>query len=89
MTASKHKLKPSVVQARQGDTVLIEIENVSPQEQNLMIRDPQGRTIDCFKLGARERIKVRVSLEEAGTYEFLRDKSFHPCVGMKDRIEVQ
>ncbi len=89
MAASKHEVKPSVVQARQGDTLIIEVENVSFQEQNLLIKDPQGRTIDCHKVGARERIKVRVNLEEAGAYEFLRDKPFYPCAVMKDRIEVQ
>ncbi len=88
MTASNFKFDPSVVQAKVGDNILLEIRNTSSGTHNFALKDPKGKVIKSIDLPPNQKTTVKISLKEAGVYKFYCDKPFHPSMGMKGRLEV-
>ncbi len=88
MQASSFSFDPNNIEAKQGDTLLIKIRNVSSIAHNLTIKDPKGQIIQTVDLPANETVTMVVGLFMAGTYEFYCDKPLHPTLGMKGEIQV-
>jgi plastocyanin len=88
MKASSFSFDPNNIEAKQGDTLLIKIRNVSSTAHNLTLKDPKGRIIQSADLPPNETVTMAVELPVAGTYEFYCDKPLHPTLGMKGKIQV-
>jgi len=88
MTASNMKFEPSVVQAQVGDHISLEIRNTASGSHNFTLKDPKGQVMVSVDLPPNQKTTVKISLEEAGVYEFNCDKPFHTTMGMKGRLEV-
>jgi uncharacterized cupredoxin-like copper-binding protein len=89
MKASSFSFDPNNIEARQGDTLLIKIRNVSSMTHNLTIKDPKGQIIQSADLPPNETVTMAVELPMAGTYEFYCNKPLHPTFGMKGEIQVR
>ena len=88
MTASNFKFEPAVIQAQVGNNISLEIRNTASGNHNFTLKDPKGQVIQSYDLPPNQKITVKVSLKEAGVYEFYCDKPFHSTMGMKGRLEV-
>jgi plastocyanin len=86
MEASSYNFKPDTIKAHPGDTVKLDITNVSDSEHNFTITDPRKQILQSIELPPHKTTSVTVSLPEKGTYDFYCNKPFHPTMGMKGRI---
>jgi len=88
MEASSFKFTPNNIKATQGDEITIQITNVSDAGHDFTIKDPQGQIIKSVDLPSKQKVEIRVTLSEAGEYDFYCDKPFHSSFGMKGQIEA-
>ena len=88
MKASSYEFQPNNIKANQGDTILLNITNISGTQHNFTIKDPGGKIIHSVALIPNKTEHVKITFSEKGTYDFYCDKPFHPTLGMKGRIEV-
>ncbi len=89
MRASNFAFDPNVIQGRQGDEILLLIENASAFEHNITVVSPSGETLIARDLPAGRTVPVKLTLTEAGEYAFHCDKPMHPRFGMTGRFEVR
>lgn len=87
--ASNFAFDPDVIVAHKGDTLVLNITDVSGETHNITVKDPSGTVIKKEDIPARQTIAVEVPLQAAGVYPFYCDKPFHSSLGMKGRIEVK
>ncbi len=88
MKADSLYFEPNYIKAHRGDILTIKVENVARIDHNLTIQTPQGKTLVSVDIPGKGTATAKVSLEEAGTYNFYCDKPLHAGMGMKGRIEV-
>lgn len=88
ITASSFKFEPSHIVTRQGDILIINIENVSSTDHNFSLKDPRGNVMVSVDVPGKETVEVKVTLKEPGTYDFFCHKPLHPTLGMKGTLEV-
>ncbi len=88
MKASDFKFEPNNIKTFKGNVIVFRVENTSGTGHNFTVEDPQGRALQSVALPPKETVEIRVSLAEAGIYEFHCDKPFHSGFGMKGRVEV-
>lgn len=88
MTASNMKFEPDVVRAQVGDNITLDIKNIASGSHNFTLKDPKGQVMKSVDLSPNQTATVKISLKEAGVYEFYCDKPFHATMGMKGRLEV-
>ncbi len=88
MKASSYKFEPNNIRANQGDTIVLNITNISGKQHNFTIKDPGGKIVQSVELLPNKTERVRISFPEKGTYDFYCNKPFHPTLGMKGHIEV-
>ena len=88
MKASNFKFVPNNIKAYRGDLIMLEVENVSDSEHNLTIKDPHGQVLQNADIPPKKTVAFRITLPEAGEYDFYCDEPFHATFGMKGRIEV-
>jgi len=88
MKAGDFTFEPNNIKAYKGDVIVFRIENISGSGHNFTIKDPQGNNLQSVGLPSKESVTIKVSLAEAGTYEFYCDKPFHSGFGMKGQIVV-
>ncbi len=88
MKAGSYKLEPNNIKANQGDTIVLNITNISGKQHNFTIKDPGGKILQSVELLPNKTEHVKISLPERGTYNFYCNKPFHSTLGMKGRIEV-
>jgi plastocyanin len=88
MKIASYSFDPNYIRARQGDTLTINLQNVSGSEHNLTIKNPEGKTIVSQDVTAGSTAMVKVELPAQGGYDFYCDKTGHSTLGMKGRIEV-
>ncbi len=88
MKVSSYEFKPNNIKANQGDTIVLNITNISGSQHNFTIKDPGGKIIHNVELLPNKTEHVRITFTEKGTYDFYCDKPFHPTLGMKGRVEV-
>lgn len=86
MEASSFEFRPNNIRAAQGDTVALDITNISDTGHNFTVENPQGRVIQSVDLPPGETVHVEIALEQPGGYDFYCNKPFHPTFGMKGRI---
>lgn len=89
LTAKSFSFTPETIQARAGDELTLEVDNISGSDHNLTIETPGGRTLRSVDLPARERITVKVRLKEAGTYPFYCEQPYHSTLGMRGSIQAE
>ena len=88
ITASSFKFEPSVIEARRGTELTLEIVNVADASHNFTIKDPHDQILRSVDLPPKQTVSLKIPLQEAGTYEFYCDIPFHATLGMKGKIEV-
>ncbi len=88
MNASSYKFEPNNIKANQGDTIVLNITNVSDKQHNFTIKDPGGKIIQSVELLPKKTVPVKISFPEKGSYDFYCNKPFHPTLGMKGSIQV-
>jgi plastocyanin len=86
--ASSYKFEPNNIKVNQGDTIVIHMTNISDKEHNFTLKDPEGKILKSVDLHPNTPEHLTLSFPEKGIYNFYCDKSFHPTMGMKGRIEV-
>ena len=52
------------------------------------MKDPQGQIIKSVDLPSKQTVEIKITLSEAGEYDFYCDKPFHSSFGMKGQVEV-
>jgi len=89
MKASSFDFDPDVIRARQGDRLVLVIENVAGIHHNFTLKDPSGEILVDKHLPEKETVRVEVPLTHAGEYPFYCDKPLHATFGMKGRVIVE
>jgi uncharacterized cupredoxin-like copper-binding protein len=88
MKASSYEFYPNVIQAHQGDRLVLVIQNVAGTTHNFTVKNPSGEVMVTKDLPANEAVRVEVRLTQAGEYPFYCDKPLHAVFGMKGHLEV-
>lgn len=88
MKIDSYSFDPNYIRARQGDILIINLQNISGSEHNLTIKNPQGKTILSQNVAAGNTASVKFDLPVQGVYNFYCDKTGHSIMGMKGQIEV-
>jgi uncharacterized cupredoxin-like copper-binding protein len=88
LKADSFKFEPNNIKAYQGDIIVLKIENVSCATHNFTIEDPRENIIQSVDLPSYKTVEIKVTISEAGTYNFYCNKPFHKLFGMKGQIEV-
>jgi plastocyanin len=88
MEADSFKFTPNNIKASQGDELTIKITNVADTGHDFTIKDPQRQVIKSMDLPSKQTVEIKITLSEAGEYDFYCDKPFHSLFGMKGQIEV-
>jgi plastocyanin len=86
--ADSFKFTPNNIKASQEDEIAITITNISDAGHDFTIKDPHGKIIKNVDLPSKQTVEIRITLSEAGEYDFYCDKPFHSSFGMKGQIEV-
>ncbi len=89
MKASSFDFDPDVIHARQGDRLVLAIENVAGIEHNFTLKNPAGEVLVEKDLPENEIVRIEVPLLQAGEYPFYCHKPLHTTFGMKGRIVVE
>ena len=89
MKASSFNFDPDVIRARQGDQLVLNIENVSTIEHNFTLKNPAGETLVSKDLPEHQTVRVEVLFPKPGDYPFLCDKPLHGTFGMKGRVIIE
>jgi len=89
MKASSFDFDPDVIRARQGDRLVLDIENAAGIHHNFTLKDPSGEILVEKDLPKKETVRVEVPLTQAGEYPFYCDKPLHATFGMKGRVLVE
>ncbi len=89
MSAGSFYFNPNVIEAQQGDQLLLLIENISAFEHNITIVSPSGEIVAARDLPAGRTVPVKLTLTESGEYPFHCEKPMHPRFGMRGRLEVR
>lgn len=88
LKASNFAFDPAVIKARQGDVLLLRVENLAAMDHNLTIGSPGGKILASVTLPAGKSVAVPVTLAESGTYALSCDRPMHTTLGMSGRIEA-
>lgn len=88
LKASSFAFDPAVIKARQGDVLLLKVENLAGMDHNLTINSPAGNILASVALPAGKTVTVPVTLAESGTYAMTCDRPMHTTLGMSGRIEA-
>jgi len=89
MKARNFAFDPAVVVARQGETLVLHVTDVSGETHNITVKDPAGKVLQRQDIPGHQTITMEVPLPTAGIYPFYCDKPLHSTLGMKGRIEVK
>jgi plastocyanin len=89
MKASSFNFDPAVITARAGETLVLNVTNVSGEKHNITVKDPSGKVIADVDMAGHQTVSLEVPLPVAGVYPFYCDIDLHATLGMKGRIEVQ
>lgn len=88
LKASSFAFDPAVIKARQGDVLLLQVENLAGMEHNLTVKSPGGKILASVTLPVGKTVAVPVQLAESGTYAMTCDRPMHTTLGMSGRIEA-
>ncbi len=62
---------------------------LSGSEQNLTLKNPQGKVIKALNVGPKATAITNIELPDPGSYEFYSDKRFHASMLTKGHIVVE
>ena len=68
--ASSFRFDPNVIQAHQGDRLVLLIHNTAGIAHNFTLKDPAGKVLFSKDLPASETVRLEVSLSRRGTTLF-------------------
>ena len=86
LVATSFDFEPGVIAARQGDRLLLRVDNRSGTEHNLTVLSPAGEVLVDRVLPGETVVEIPLTLTAAGTYPFHCGKFMHPAMGMKGEI---
>jgi uncharacterized cupredoxin-like copper-binding protein len=86
--ATSFSFMPTVIQAHQGDRLVLRVVNGAGAVHNLTVKNPRGETAASVDLPAGETVEIPLELTDSGTWPFYCDKPFHKPLGMSGSIEV-
>jgi plastocyanin len=89
MKAGNYKFDPAVINARVGETLVLNVTNVSGEKHNITVKNPAGKVVGDMDIGAHQTVSMEIPLPAAGVYPFHCDVDAHTTLGMKGRIEVK
>jgi plastocyanin len=89
MKASSFDFYPDIIRVRQGDQLILLINNAAGMEHNITIENPGGEVLFTQNIPEGEVVRVEMSLTEVGDYPFYCNKPLHPLLGMKGHLEVE
>jgi plastocyanin len=89
MKASNFAFDPGVIVARKGDTLVLDVTNISGEKHNITVKDPRGKIIKSADLPSHQAVTLEIPLDTAGVYPFYCDVDLHSTMGMKGKIEVK
>jgi plastocyanin len=80
---------PDVINAHAGETLVLNVTNVTGEKHNITVKDPAGKTVGDVDIGPHQTVTMEIPLPTAGVYPFHCDIDLHATLGMKGRIEAQ
>ncbi|MFZ2445462.1 MAG: hypothetical protein WAW37_03820 [Syntrophobacteraceae bacterium] len=80
--------EPTLIKLEKPGDFILQVKNVTGSEQNLTIKNPQGKVIKALNVGPKATAISNVELPDPGSYEFYSDKRFHASMVMKGHIVV-
>jgi plastocyanin len=89
MKAGSFYFDPAVITARAGETLVLNVTNVSGEKHNITVKDPAGKVVAEKDIPSHQTVTVEVPLPTAGVYPFHCGVDLHATLGMKGRIEAQ
>jgi plastocyanin len=89
MKASNYAFDPGRIVARKGDTLVLQVTNVTKEKHDITVKDPSGKIVKSEDLPSGQTVTVEIPLTTAGVYSFYCAIDFHAGLGMKGKIEVQ
>ena len=89
MQASSFDFDPDVIRARQGDRLVLAIENIAGRSHNFTLKDPAGVVLVSEDLSGHQTLRVVVPLTQSGEYFYYCDKPLHATFGMKGHVVVE
>jgi plastocyanin len=89
MKAGSFHFDPAVITARAGDTLVLNVTNVSGEKHNITVKDPAGKIIATKDMAGHQAVTMEIPLPTPGVYPFYCDIALHAALGMKGRIEVK
>ena len=88
MKASSFNYEPNNIKASQGDTIVLNITNISSNKHNFTIKDPSGQVLQSVDLLPDKTEHIKITFSEKGTYTFYCNKPLHSTMGMTGSIVV-
>lgn len=88
MKANNFEFQPNNIKVPEPSALTLTVENISDEEHNLTIKNPEGQVLKSVDLPPKKTVSVTVDLPTSGKYEFYCDKPFHTTLGMKGQIQV-
>jgi plastocyanin len=88
MEADNFKFKPNNIKTYQGNIIVFKISNVSENNHNFTIKDPDDKMLQSVDLPSKATVEVKIMFPKPGKYNYDCDKPFHSSLGMKGQVEV-
>ncbi len=88
MEVSNFKFKPNNIKTYQGNVIVFKISNVSENNHNFTIKDPDDKMLRSVDLPPKTIVEVEIMFSKPGKYNYDCDKPLHSSLGMKGQIEV-
>ncbi len=89
MKASNFAFDPAIIDTQKGQTLVLNVTNVTGEPHNITVKNPAGKVIGDMDIGSHQTVTMEISLPTAGVYPLYCDKPLHATLGMKGRIEVK
>ncbi len=88
MEVSNFKFKPNNIKSYQGNVIVFKISNVSENNHNFTIKDPEDKMLRSVDLPPKKTVEVKIMFSKLGKYNYDCDKPLHSSFGMKGQVEV-
>jgi hypothetical protein len=79
---------PSLIEAQQGDRLLLQVENMAARTHYLTVKNPRGGFIRSVVLPAGETVMIPLLLTEGGIWSFYGEDSVQGPVNTRGTIGV-
>lgn len=89
VTATSFSFEPNQIVTRAWAPLTLQVQNASGSAHNLTVTDPAGAVLTSVELPPGQLVTLEVPLAKPGVYPFYCDKTLHPTLGMKGRIEAR